>query len=316
MKKHSLQTFHFHWTRVQWSFVSVELGFNENGTFEVNVSSWSPSAGNILLELLVIDSYGRTLTSTNISALSRSSGWNIGIYSFTSSDGDLTISIQREQYQRLADVTCRIDVIDKESTWETTRVVDIVTSDYAPVVTINNPQGISDKHLLEATLECDAPYDIDDNPEDNTVTTIFYAKSEPVVEQSEMVTIVIIATALLIVGYFTGMLNPNGSEQKKAAPKTDPLSTPPATVSKEIEPSMTVEEDEEEFSFEPIQETTVEVFEEVSEEPAPLEEIIDIDEEINETASGRLASLRSEIESGDRKPETREERMKRLFGDR
>ena len=33
-------------------------------------------------------------------------------------------------------------------------------------------------------------------------------------------------------------------------------------------------------------------------------------------ASGRLASLRSEIESGDRKPETREERMKRLFGDR
>ena len=77
-----------------------------------------------------------------------------------------------------------------------------------------------------------------------------------------------------------------------------------------------IEEDEEEFSFEPIQETSIEVFEQVSEEPAPVDEIIDLDEEREETASGRLASLRSEIESGDRKPETREERMKRLFGDR
>ena len=302
--------------RIQLTQSSIELGSNENGSYEINVSSWSPNAGSILLELIVIDSYGRTLTSTNITAQARSSGWNIGIFSFTSSDGDLTISIQREQYQRLADVTCRIDVIDKESSWETTRIVDIVTSDYAPVVIINNPQGISDKHLLEATLVCDAPYDVDDNPEDNTVTTIFYAKSEPVVEQSEMITIVIVATALLIVGYFTGMLNPKDLEQKKEGTKTDPLPTAPATASKENEPSRDVEEDEEEFSFEPIQEAEEEVFEQVIEEPVPIEEIIDLDEELDVTASGRLASLRSEIESGDRKPETREERMKRLFGDR
>ena len=304
--------------RIQLTQSSIELGSNENGSYEINVSSWSPNAGSILLELVVIDSYGRTLTSTNITAQARSSGWNIGIFSFTSSDGDLTISIQREQYQRLADVTCRIDVIDKESSWETTRIVDIVTSDYAPVVIINNPQGISDKHLLEATLVCDAPYDVDDNPEDNTVTTIFYAKSQPVVEQSEMVTIVIVATVLLIVGYFTGMLNPKDLEQKKEATKTVPLSIAPATVSKENEPREDVDEDgyEDEFSFESIQETSEEVIEHVMEEPAPIEEIIDLDEEIEETASGRLASLRSEIESGDRKPETREERMKRLFGDR
>ena len=302
--------------RIQLTQSSIELGSNENGTYEINVSSWTPSAGTIVLELIVIDSYGRTLTSTNITALSRSSGWNIGIYSFTSSDGDLAISIQREQYQRLADVTCRIEVIDKESSWETTRIVDIVTSDYAPVVIISNPQGISDKHLLEATLECDAPYDVDDNPEDNTVTTIFYAKSEPVVEQSEVVTIVLVATVLLIVGYFSGMLNPKDLELKKTEQKTVPLSTAPASESKKTEPIMDIEEDEEEFSFEPIQETSIEVFEQVSEEPAPVDEIIDLDEEREETASGRLASLRSEIESGDRKPETREERMKRLFGDR
>jgi hypothetical protein len=131
-----------------------------------------------------------------------------------------------------------------------------------------------------------------------------------------MVTIVLVATVLLIVGYFSGMLNPKDLELKKTEQKTVPLSTAPASESKKTEPIMDIEEDEEEFSFEPIQETSIEVFEQVSEEPAPVDEIIDLDEEREETASGRLASLRSEIESGDRKPETREERMKRLFGDR
>ena len=300
--------------RIQLTQSSIELGANENGTYEVNVSSWSPDAGSINLELLVVDSYGRTLSSTNVSTLSRSSGWNIGIFSFTSSDGDLTISIQREQYQRLEDVTCRIHVVDKESTWTTTRVVDIVTSDYAPVVFISNPQGISDKHLLEATLVCDAPYDIDDNPDDNTVTTIFYAKSEPVVEQSEMVTIVIVATVLLIVGYFTGMLHPKGQEQEEEIQesKTRVPVSPPL----ETQPKDTTEDEDEEFSFEPIPDTLVEVFEEVMDEPAKVDEVIELDEELDVTASGRLASLRSEIEDGENKPESREERMKRLFGDR
>ncbi|MDC3290420.1 hypothetical protein OAU85_01140, partial [Candidatus Poseidoniaceae archaeon] len=301
--------------RIQLTQSSIELGANENGTYEVNVSSWSPSAGGINLELLVIDSYGRTLSSTNLTALSRSSGWNIGIFSFTSSDGDLTISIQREEYQRLEDVTCRINVVDKESTWTTTRVVDIVTSDYAPVVFISNPQGISDKHLLEATLVCDEPYDVDDNPDDNTVTTIFYAKSEPVVEQSEMVTIVIVATVLLIVGYFTGMLNPKGEQQEKEI--QEKKNRLPVTQSNETQPKEQVqEEEEEEFSFEPITDTLIEVFEQVMDEPPKLDEVIDLDEEVDVTASGRLASLRNEIEDGEKKPESREERMKRLFGDR
>ena len=300
--------------RIQLTQSSVELGANENGTYEVNVSSWSPDAGTINLELLVVDSYGRTLSSTNISTLSRSSGWNIGIFSFTSSDGDLTISIQREQYQRLEDVTCRIDVVDKESTWTTTRVVDIVTSDYAPVVFISNPQGISDKHLLEATLVCDAPYDVDDNPDDNTVTTIFYAKSEPVVEQSEMVTIVIVATVLLIVGYFTGMLNPKGQEQEEEVQESK--TRVPVLPSPETKPNDSADDEDEEFSFEPISDTMVEVFEEVMDVAPNDDEVIELDEELDVTASGRLASLRSEIEDGENKPESREERMKRLFGDR
>jgi hypothetical protein len=60
----------------------------------------------------------------------------------------------------------------------------------------------------------------------------------------------------------------------------------------------------------------VEVVEPTEETTEHVEEIIDTDEEMDTSASGRLASLRSEIESGDKKNETREERMKRLFGEK
>lgn len=296
---------------------TIELGANESGVYDINVTSWLPDAGAIGVEVMVIDSYGRTLVTTTLQTVARSSGWNIGIYSFTTEDGDLTISIQREQYQRLADVTCRIEVVDKESSWTTTRIVDIVSSDYAPVVFISNPQGITDKHLLEATIQCDAPYDIDDNPQDDTVTAVFYAKSSPIVEQSEAFTIIIVAGILLILGYFTGMLSTkHEQENTEAMPKKE--GSTPDVASTHVEPIDEVEasEDTDEFSFEPIENTLIEVIESPVELTEESTEIIDIDEEADVSASGRLASLRDEIESGERKPETREERMRRLFGDK
>ena len=41
--------------RIQLTQSSIELGSNENGTYEINVSSWTPSAGTIVLDLIVID---------------------------------------------------------------------------------------------------------------------------------------------------------------------------------------------------------------------------------------------------------------------
>jgi len=77
-----------------------------------------------------------------------------------------------------------------------------------------------------------------------------------------------------------------------------------------------VEDEEDEFSFvfedEPkesvVEETVVEV---------PVEEvIIDIDEEVDSSASGRLAALRDEMDGDENKNLTREERMNRFFADK
>ena len=304
---------------------SIELGMNENGTYEVNVSNWNPKAGEVLVELLVIDSYGRTLESVNLSAVARSSGWNIAIYSFTSNEGDLTISIQREEYERLSDVTCRISIVDidsaSNSAWSTVRVVDIVSSDYAPVVFMSDIKGVKDGSRLEATLKCDSPYDLDDNPDDDVMVAKFSAESNPAVEQSDLVIIFGVASLLLVISYFAGLFTPTGLQKPlptKEIPKTKVHTNPMNETSTREDEDSVIDDDD--FSFEPISEPTfnslVEVVEPTEETTEHVEEIIDIDEEMDTSASGRLASLRSEIESGDKKNETREERMKRLFGEK
>ena len=60
----------------------------------------------------------------------------------------------------------------------------------------------------------------------------------------------------------------------------------------------------------------IEIFESTEQMETENEDVIEIEDEMDTSASGRLASLRSEIESGDKKIETREERMKRLFGEK
>ena len=292
----------------------IQLGAYENESFEINISEWAPQAGMIDVQVMVIDSYGRILDVQSISTVARSSGWNIGIYSFSSEDGDLTISIQREQYERLADVTCRIEVISlsQQSDWSTTRVVDIARSDYAPVVFINNPDGIENGINLEATLSCDSPYDVDDNPDDDTMNAVFKAKIQPVVEQSDIFTSIGVASVLLIVAFFAGIFSQNKPQKQ---PKKNLQSKPlPKITRDESEIIEEVEDDDDEFSFVYDEEAMVEVIETPVEEIPVEEVIIDIDEESDETASGRLASLRDEIgEDGD-KSQSREDRMNRFFG--
>jgi len=290
---------------------SIQLGQDENGSFEVNVSGWTPDAGVIEVQVMAIDSYGRILESKSISVISRSSGWNLAIFSFSADDGELQISIQRTEYQRLADVTCRIEIESIDSEWSTTRIVDVVESDYAPVVIIGDIQGLPDNDRLEATLLCDSPYDIDDNLEDNKATAYFSSVNEPIVEQSDIVLSIGIAATLLIIAFFAGVFTQN--ETPKEIKKRSEVKPLPQTAPKDTEP---VEEDEDEFSFAYEKENTIEVFETPIEKNVVEEEIIDIQDEIDETPSGRLASLRREMGEAQQKNLTREERMNRLLRDK
>ncbi|MBT5593918.1 MAG: hypothetical protein HOJ60_00065 [Euryarchaeota archaeon] len=293
----------------------IQLGAYENGSFEINVSDWTPPAGMVDVQVMVIDSYGRILDSYTISVTSRSSGWNLGIYSFSSEDGDLTISIQREQYQRLADVTCRIEVVSlsQKSDWSTTRVVDVVSSDYAPVVFINNPVGIENGINLEATLSCDTPYDIDDNPDDNTMTAVFKADIQPIVEQSDILGSIGVATVLLIIAFFAGAFNQNAPQKQS---KKNNQGKPLPKIADSVTESVEDVEDDDEFSFVFDENAMVEVIEAPIEEVPVEEVIIDIDDEGDDSASGRLASLRDEMGEDGNKRQSREDRMSRFFGDK
>ena len=272
---------------------SILLGSEENGSFEVNVSDWIPAAGMIEVQVMVIDSYGRTLETQTISTVSRSSGWNLAIFSFSANDGELKISIQRTEYERLADVTCRIEIKSIDSQWSTTRIVDVVGSDYAPVVIIKDTQGLPNKDRLEATLSCDSPYDIDDNLEDNKATAYFSIEREPVVEQSDILLSIGVASLLLIIAFFAGVFTQNTT--KKPVIMNEQSKALPTIKADEKEPEGEDEELEEEFSFVFDEESTVEVFENLAEESVVEEDVLEIKDEIDESASGRLAALRREM---------------------
>jgi len=149
----------------------------------------------------------------------------------------------------------------------------------------------------------------------------FSAETNPAVEQSDLVIIFGVASLLLVISYFAGLFTPTGLQKPlptKEIPKTKVHTNPMNETSTREDEDSVIDDDD--FSFEPISEPTfnslVEVVEPTEETTEHVEEIIDIDEEMDTSASGRLASLRSEIESGDKKNETREERMKRLFGEK
>lgn len=290
---------------------AIQIGAYENGTFEVNVSEWSPQAGMIEVQVMVIDSYGRILDTQSVSTISRSSGWNLGIFSFSANDGELEISIQRSEYERLAGVICRIEIESIDSEWSTTRIVNVVESDYAPVVIIGDTQGIPDNDRLEATLSCDSPYDIDDNVEDNKATAHFSMKSEPVVEQSDILISLGIAGILLIIAFFAGVFTQNAPQ---TSPKKHSKSKPLPAITPDKPES--VETDADEFSFVFDEESTVEVFETPLEDSVVEEDIIDIEDEPDVSASGRLASLGKEIGNDKGKNQSIEDRMNRLFGDK
>ena len=302
---------------------SIQLGAMENGTFEVNVSDWSPNAGEIEVQIMVIDSYGRVLDSKSISTVSRSSGWNIGISTFTVNDeSELEISVLRNGYQRLADVTCRINLESLDSSWSATQIVDVVTPDYTPTFVIKGTEGIVDsndgiaEYRLQATLSCDSPYDIDDNPEDDSATARFIPEGDAIVEQSDVLISIVVASILLVIAFFAGAFNQSSSaqpSQKKKTVKPMPAISNNDAVEEKVEE---IEDEDDEFSFVFDEEKSESLVEESLVEVSVEEVVIDIDDEVDSSASGRLAALRNEMDGDEEKNLTREERMNRFFADK
>ena len=287
------------------------LAAGTNGTYDLNITAWKPSAGERTVTVMVVDSYGRILEEQSIETVARASGWNVGIFSFNANE-DLTISIQRTGWTVLEDVNCQVLVENLDNDWSTVKIVDIAGSDFAPVVTLPAPEGMTQDDELRATVSCDAPYDVDDDAEDDQKIAFYSAPAEPIVETSEVLVSIVVATILLIVAFLAGATR----TEEKPAPTLRKGAT---EMKNEVEPTaeepVPVEEEIDEFSFEPA--------EALNEVPMPDEtaqamvesiEVIELPDEEDATPSGRLASMRDEITSDRPSSEGRQDRMRKFFG--
>ena len=157
-------------------------------------------------------------------------------------------------------------------------------------------------------MRCDSPYDIDDNPDDDTAQVFYKQPKSEIIESSQLVYGIITMFAVLGIAYLTGLLS-----ARKTGKSQDVEQEVDEMVHTDDNAEQPQEEEIDDFSIEFEEENTIEIIEIPEEEP--VEE--SASEPTPSTASGRLASLRSEIETDDKPVDKRplSDRMADFFKD-
>ena len=291
-------------------------------TINVSVTAWDPSAGVFDVVLSGTDQFGRTLADESTSVVARESGWNVGISSLTT-DGDITIGIKRTGYELLTEAVCELNVV-AEGGWQTTYIVDIAYAEYAPVIFIENPKSIERDEKITATLGCSVPFDIDDDEEDDTKSSYYKAENILAVSSNEIGWVIGVAVLILAIAWLAGVIQAPKTtvpSAKKKQNETDDASKPESqpiasTQSMVEEDDINLQVDEIQPS-EDIDETAIPVRSAEVDSVVEVIESIEVIEQEDTTASGRLASLRDELGDGDglQREGSIEDRMKEFFGD-
>ena len=294
----------------------IRLNPGQNTTLNLSVTSWDPQPGLITVDALIMDSNGLSLHSKSSTHIVRQSGWNL-LVELEVSEEFVTVGIGREGYQMMEGSVCKLDIATADGKWETSIALDIFANrgmQSSPRVDLDRPSEIEDGAEVSATVSCLAPWDIDDNPSDDTMTT--YADKKPLVtyESTDVYWSGAIAIIMLIAAYFGGLLNLRRPEPVKKEKPPQIKEQVPSEPKQEIE---VVTDDinlddisfDEEFDDDSVEETE----QEIPPEPVvePEEEVIDIDDS---TASGRLSALRREMDSDSegQSSKSREDLAKRM----
>ena len=279
---------------------TIRLSPESNMTVNLSTFSWDPEPGQVTVEIIIVDSNGLPLHSSSTTHIARQNGWNLKISNLDIDDDSINVGIDREGYTIMEGSVCKVDISLADQSWKKSVSVDIFGSKYAPGIEIDRPDEITDNAEMTATISCLAPWDLDDNPEDDSMSA--YASNLPLVtyESDDIYWTGAIALLILVAAYFGGVLN-------LRKPETVVVKKSETSVKKEVqviedqEPETVVDDmslEEEVTEREP--ETVVE----------PEEDVIDIDDS---TASGRLSVLRREIETDTgAKPDTREDLASRM----
>lgn len=281
---------------------SFTIQQNESRMLNLSVNQWDPEPGQLMIRVVGYDGNGIEVISIETAQVSRQSNWNVGIASF-SATGDLDIAITRTNYDVLGDVNCILTVTSSTSSYRIERIVDVEGSQFAPIVNIQNPD-ISDRESLSATIECNSPFDVDDNPSDNTATAIYVEDSQSLVTTNNLLWG--LAVTILIVGAYVLVMQRKEAEVLQEKIKGKPK-TSDSTIDREVQERNDVEDD-----------MSLEVFEEeldLEEEELPslVEEIQELETDLS--PSGRLDTIRQELDPDIEIIDTIsiEERMSKFF---
>ena len=159
----------------------------------------------------------------------RQSGWNLRVSTLTVDDNYVEVGIDRSGYQIMEGSVCQLKIKVVDGSWEKSIAIDVFGSVYAPSVRIERPSDIGDGAEVSATISCLAPWDVDDNPEDDSKTV--YASNLPVVTygSSDIYWTIGIALLMLLIAFFAGVLNIQRSDlelndKKLPSPKQQPRS--------------------------------------------------------------------------------------------
>ena len=286
--------------------IPLELGSftiqkNESRTVNISVNQWDPEPGQLMIRVVGYDANGIEVISIETAQVSRQSDWNVGIASF-SATGDLDIAITRTNYEVLGDVNCILTVTSSSSSYRIERIVDVEGSQFAPIVKIQKPD-ISDRESLSATIDCNSPFDVDDDPTDNTATAIYVEESQGLVTTNNLLWGT--AITILIVGAYVLVMQKKEAEVLQEKIRAKPKPSNPKE-NREVE---RIEDDEDDMSLETFEEEI-----EFEEEPVSLvEEIPELETDLS--PSGRLDTIRQEIDPEVEIVDTIsiEERMSKFF---
>ena len=84
----------------------------------------------------------------------------------------ITVGISRLNQGLIQSGICSLIIEEVDGAWEYTAYVDISGSTYAPIIRIDRPESITEGTTLKATIGCMAPYDIDDDNTDDSMTKV------------------------------------------------------------------------------------------------------------------------------------------------
>ena len=217
----------------------------------------------------------------------------------------------------LASATCILRLSESKSGWSNSVFVDISSGAYAPILSIDRTEVIETGSLVTAEVSCESPWDLDDEPNDDTGSAI--AGAIPLVEfgSGDVLWTISVATILIGIAWLGGII---GTRSDRTS-DTQSVTTKSKKKVEEIEKKPIDDSEIDDMSLDDIDDLLEDIPEiEVKED---IEEVVEHKPAIDDSsASGKLGALRREIATDDDdntesiKEDDITSRMDRFFSER